>query len=1219
MSARDFDAALSAPDNDATHKRLQQLACANSTSGATLPATAEAYLRAFCAGASSLTRRRWVGLGLRKMIDKSGVVVAHMKTLTQELPRLGQVILHNTEAEETKIVAALVIRQGLESGIDFARFWPSRKVQDNAPIFPKTAGPRWMHQFQEFLDVLNDLVVANPITDPAVLYPVSLLASDGYKWRDDVISIVLMQSELVTVVIPDSSVHDISFMDIPLHHIHNVTSQRSKLHDSQGIGTKLEPWEVVLTLMPGQWTYRLDSSEREGRFLTIMFAKKDDAVECKNCIESFLPQSSPPRIQSSAPVNFEQESVQEEGLVSDDELAQSPPVSQREVEGTRSTPHAMAVSQSKVVKSQTVTTKEPDSCSEGLEPRSHPLLSTPMNHESPKSGIGDGTPISAVQTRATRPKLGALPMVKKPAGPKVNGKKSMVEVDDATFEFPDWSPRIKRRSVPTQKRSRVGNANTKKFISKAKPIRPKAKPKTMQANDIEEEGDPISSQVLQPSGPEPSQLHSPIDTLDNATKTSVVAPKSPNLPTVGNRTDGGASKSQRLASDIFAIPQDDDSQARPRARRKGAKSVIYQEGHTSGEESSGSEYAEKKSRTTRSPAKGGRPSKAVNSKRASKAPNPKSKPSTKNVRNLKAETQPGSLLRGSLLAKSISKSQPPSSAEPKKTELDPGRALKDKENRPPAVDQSARAVSHPADDTVLSSEIHILDRLNDLTHEDEHGFVPVHVSASEKSNVPQKRPAVDSSPLTPPSKRAKKEQTLPNGTAPKSSPLLKAPTMIAPPRVLKDPSSPCRQKRPPSSIQTRKPMHEMYTQSEEDAGQIEKVERPARSQRSTADPRKRPERGHTPIHHRAQRNHSSGSVNQQILSSNSKLLPASPRAESTAISGHAHRDRVAIEREIGEHETAKSDPFSRRSNSQTVTAFTRRLTGEAGIPNTPVGNSQHRPIELIDSGSSSGVSSDVEPMVESPKKPFILPKQPPVKPASVVQIKVENPFLHPRIKISEPLEPISNGRAPALVQPGLERRPKETENVVMDESIRNGPPQLVEETQPQDVSLHAGDVGMEGETLVEQEEEELPTQRLSPVHFKSSPPPLGSPSSHSSTSAEDEPRTEPPIPTSDADEMEWEASLQPHQRSLQEQLIRVSKRVVRHIVDNETAVDDIAQMYAQDSEHMLRTLIDRHTGESDTMFKNVEKKKGKVQKASEQLLKKLGKERQQVLADVPSG
>lgn len=131
----------------------------------------------------------------------------------------------------------------------------------------------------------------------------------------------------------------------------------------------------------------------------------------------------------------------------------------------------------------------------------------------------------------------------------------------------------------------------------------------------------------------------------------------------------------------------------------------------------------------------------------------------------------------------------------------------------------------------------------------------------------------------------------------------------------------------------------------------------------------------------------------------------------------------------------------------------------------------------------------------------------------------------------------------------------------------------------------------------------------SPVKFRSSPPRPGSSSSHSSISAAPEPLTDPPVPSSEADEIQWEASLQPHQRNLNEVLIRTSKRVMRHIVNNETSVTDIVEMYAKDGDHLLNTLIQRHDTDHTQVFEEMENTKTNLRGELERAAKQMAKDR----------
>lgn len=52
-------------------------------------------------------------------------------------------------------------------------------------------------------------------------------------------------------------------------------------------------------------------------------------------------------------------------------------------------------------------------------------------------------------------------------------------------------------------------------------------------------------------------------------------------------------------------------------------------------------------------------------------------------------------------------------------------------------------------------------------------------------------------------------------------------------------------------------------------------------------------------------------------------------------------------------------------------------------------------------------------------------------------------------------------------------------------------------------------------------------------------------------------------------------------------LMRVSKRVLRHVVDNETAVTDIADVYANDGEHYVNELLQRQETECKQLWNNM--------------------------------
>jgi hypothetical protein len=168
--------------------------------------------------------------------------------------------------------------------------------------------------------------------------------------------------------------------------------------------------------------------------------------------------------------------------------------------------------------------------------------------------------------------------------------------------------------------------------------------------------------------------------------------------------------------------------------------------------------------------------------------------------------------------------------------------------------------------------------------------------------------------------------------------------------------------------------------------------------------------------------------------------------------------------------------------------------------------------------------------------------------------------------------------------------------------------------------VYNGDVFMEGDTLVAEDEGEADT-RASPIPIPSSPPVRNySISSHSSTSAEPEPINEIQSDTlisAESEEKEWEESLKPHQRAIGTQLTRVTKRVLRHIVDNETAIDDIVNTYANDGETLLEDLHARQEKQFDPVHRNIRKKKSFLKKEMDNVAERLRRDSKRLNASRP--
>ncbi|KAI4935685.1 uncharacterized protein J4E92_002976 [Alternaria infectoria] len=934
-------------------------------------------------------------------------------TSTKRLRDLGAILLSGTEQEQIKIIAGIIIRQALEQGIDYSRFWSTEKVRHSAPDFPLEADAEWMQKFQGFLDILSDLALARPTSEPSVMYLVSLFATDGFKWRESsaTFPVALVEAGMLTIIAPDEHLKNCHFVDIPVEHILNTRSEPSKLHNSQAQPTEHEPWDLVMTLTSEPWSYRLDSTQRIATDLSLMFKHSGDALEWESCIKAHQKKHEPrSRVSRNLPIDASSPSIRKS-------------IAKRSLR-----------SGSQTLRKERVTSKKLTADSSGAT-----ALQLPSQHPSSTSKRTYGK--------------GKLPRVSRAT--KQDIFKKLNSEDEALDALIESKRNVRNTSsdisgVASSPRRTLRSSKT---ASDKEPVKTKTKARTLHnKNGADDDEDFIPSQTRPKTRTNPKRKATPDPmTDDNSRKRSR---KEPN---------------------------------------KGPKSTVT--------------GAKQQAKTL-----------------------PLAKPS-----------------------------KPPSS--------------------------------------VPSSRHTLIGGLLGLQR-------PAKISES-----PFKKPTL-------------------------------------PARVAQTPSTPTKPSRKPVGVPVR-------------------PQPPVEARRCSGDDALHYMASSPPVADEAEENdewHHATAVEAAMLSSNSKPTPASPNAESTAISGHADCEDIASEKKTGDWQTAKSDPFGRRSAGKKATSFIRRLTGEDSskediAPEIDVSN--QRP--LLVAGSSA---PEALPSIAT-SRPFLQKT-----PSGGKEAKVASPYtgtidhqtqdsrdqggVQQKDDIKRRNEQAGTHSKPTALSKGKTTTPKIPEDaaenettvptllfnsqfidttqptVQADQEATGSTRNLLEETQqtvdqPQQLNegirqLHDdGPIEQayhEDDTLIgggeDNQEADNDFFDASPIHLQSSPPNLGSSSSHSSTSAIREPLTDPPLPTSQAEEMDWEASLQPHQRDLHELMIRTSKRVMQHIVGNETSVDDIAEMYAQDGEHVLSTLIKRHDTDYEDVFQGMESTKGKLRKELQRAAKQMAKDRERV-------
>ncbi|KAF2199823.1 hypothetical protein GQ43DRAFT_442150 [Delitschia confertaspora ATCC 74209] len=297
MSAQDFEAVLDAPDGNNTYGQLQQLILhiENVSSDHFLPNVAEKFFYAFCDRTLPLHKRRWIGIALHRFVQSSKLVVDHLQTIS--LSKLGQIILDQAEIEETKLVAGMVIRQLLKENIPYPALWPTDLVPNNVPQFPVNESQDWTSDFQGFLDDLAAIHILHPDNDSIILYTISVYAADGFKLVNphDAAMLVLVEADFFSIIVPATSTQAAHFVDVPLCHIDSIETRTAILHDSQGIETEHEPWELVLTLKDRPWTYLANAAERRAVHVTIMLRNSTEAQEAQSSVAEAIQKLSAKR------------------------------------------------------------------------------------------------------------------------------------------------------------------------------------------------------------------------------------------------------------------------------------------------------------------------------------------------------------------------------------------------------------------------------------------------------------------------------------------------------------------------------------------------------------------------------------------------------------------------------------------------------------------------------------------------------------------------------------------------------------------------------------------------------------------------------------------------------------------------------------------------------------------------------------------------------------
>jgi hypothetical protein len=1181
MTCLAFEAALKEPDHNASNAQLQKLIAAADYSGHTLPTVAQDYLRAFCNTNLSHTRRRWIGIALARMLGASPEVVNHFGAVEQQLQGLGDVILSTTEREETRIVAGIIVQQALEHHVEFASFWTSDKVRNSAPNFPQVSGPKWMREFQSFLDTLGDLALANPTTDPSIVYPVSVVASDLFQWAsaDKGTAVAIVQYDVLTILLPDASLREVQFLDVPVAHIHSTSTWPSApLYDSQSRQMSHEPWDLTLTLRPASWTHFLNASKRTATELVVLFAQSADAQDCETSIRELqqtskggikqpsisLPDINPPEPHASGDVRHQRHTVE------------FPPS-----DANHSTQRRVCRSSPIVIKRR----RQPAHSQFESELSSDLLIKSPSTRPHSTRRSLDQVPVAEPPERSppVPNRNGQIKKQKK----KMQLAQKQENVADARVADPVETMQSQETQDSAQDARQIEARQTQRRDRK---LQDKKYVRATRANKAQ-----AHVQAMQTSSSQADSSNSSASPTYSTTSVPVSSKQTHGngkLPKVSQATKQRSSQQVPKQPDVFDIP----GQGRKKSAAK--EDVISHVTLTTGTDL----------RT--------KPRKSNIASRAMPSDSQGKKTRSKRRAEEDDEFVPNATKKITTKRKSVAEAT--ITHKPLKKKAKTG-------HKAAAGNASSLVRTSPSQAGVQ--------HVSDAAFESKDGMAS-QISKPKGSEKPHLPAAVSRTPLIGGLLGLQKPQPLPDAA-------FKKPAL--PPRAHNTPSTPI-QRRVMPAVRPQTPIIPQKTPNSHVASS-------------------------PPLNGMEDRNfglHSDAGEVEMILSSNSKPVPASPHAESTAISGHADCDDVDLEKRQGEIQTARLDPFQqRRREGKKATSFIRRLTEDMAVNDTA--KLTKSPLHPNFAKTNVPMSSDTEEPLAKAGDQFASQHEPDNKqrhdvvhtrayvsqpPARASKIEKTVLLIHSQPAAAllmpnrpnpstilqashsskrEAVEHIDGGLTPrkrsalaSIHHNQVGRSPVAAKKVALfhkekvvdvDDSIHEAVQEVVDNTQSAATNEPQHD--FDGDTFVHDgSEEQLPTRKASDLFFCSSPPDMpGTPSSHSSTSAALESSSPvPTIPTSEAEAEEWEASLQPYQRALHDLLMRVSKRVLRHVVDNETAVTDIAETFATDGAHLLEKLLDKHDNDYKGRWKDLDVKKIALHDELESSARALARERKRVSA-----
>ncbi|KAF2090802.1 hypothetical protein K490DRAFT_62129 [Saccharata proteae CBS 121410] len=214
--------------------------------------------------------RRWTGLLLHQICLASPATVDSIAERAHDMPDiltgLGNTIL--SKEEDLKIVAGMIIRTFVQKGIDLACFGP---IQMAAAPFPSSDTLSWTSDFQKYLDLLH-VARADPESDAELFYLVSCTIDGALQLDNTSGELLMLVQNRLTFMLP-AATGQVRCIDIPFPNLRELSRRKveSIPHVTDELGLTL------YAKTTDGWTYLFDAENRQEEKIRVHFGNSDDA------------------------------------------------------------------------------------------------------------------------------------------------------------------------------------------------------------------------------------------------------------------------------------------------------------------------------------------------------------------------------------------------------------------------------------------------------------------------------------------------------------------------------------------------------------------------------------------------------------------------------------------------------------------------------------------------------------------------------------------------------------------------------------------------------------------------------------------------------------------------------------------------------------------------------------------------------------------------------